>query len=432
MSVLKELRFLHTLNKNQWKNIKELRDIQNKKIRTIVNYAYENVPFYHNLLKNENIHPSEIKTRKDLNKIPLVSKKDLKENYPNNIISEEINLKKCIIWNTSGSTGIPLNIPYNKIANDYARAVIARSYISNGLKYFDKWCVIGSPDYQKQKFKGYSVIRKLRLLAPLYISVFASVEEKVKILKKFKPRVIDSLPTDLFLITKYIEKNKIDDIKPKIITTNGEILDNYVRKYIEDYFVLKISDMFGCFELRRTAWECPNHEGYHIDIDSIVMQFIKNGEEVSFGEEGNIVYTGLYNQAMPLIRYDIGDIGTPLEEMCSCKRGLPLMKITGGKIMDFLTTVDGNLISPHVPKEFIASMPSVHMFKLTQIKKDLINIQIVKNDIYNKNFEERLRIGLKKILGKELQIKIVYVKELGRDKNKYKVIESKIPFKILK
>jgi len=427
MSLFRQLQFLHNVNKNQWKSVEELRELQNKKLRAIIHYAYGNIPFYHNLFKNENIHPSDISTLEDLNKIPLVTKNDIKENYPQNIVSKKVNLNKCIIWDTSGSTGVPLKIAYDKKADDFAKAILLRSYLGNGLKYFDKWCVIGTPDYRNKKSRGYDYIQKIGFLSPFYISVFAPLEKKIQLLEKFRPRVLDCLPTDLFLITRYLQEHNIKSIKPKIITTNGEILDDYVRDYVEDFFDVKISDMVGCFELRRTAWECSFHEGYHVDIDSIVMQFLKDGEEVSIGEEGKIVYTCLFNYTMPIIRYDIGDIGIPSSDMCSCGRGLPMMKIMGGKIMDFLTTVDGELISPHIPKEFLASVLGVEMFKLIQFSKENIEILIIKNASYNDESNSMIIKGLKKIFNGEVDIKIDFVKELKRDKIKYKVIESKIP-----
>jgi len=429
MSLARFLYYLKKVNKNQWKNKEELQQIQEKKLRKIIDHAYNRIPFYHKKFREANILPSDIKNIKDINKIPLTTKEEIRNNYPNNILAENINLSNCKIWNTSGSTGIPLNIAYDKKADDFAKAILLRSYLGNGLKYFDKWCVIGSPDYRNEKPKGYDYLQKAGFFSPFYISVFTPLEKKIQMLEKFKPRVIDSLPTDLFLVARYIDKHNIKSIKPKVITTNGEILDDYIKKYVQDLFGIEISDMVGCFELRRTAWECPNHEGYHIDIDSVVMEFLKDGEEVETENEGKIVYTGLYNYAMPIIRYDIGDVGIPSQEMCSCGRGLPLMKMIGGKHMDFLVTLDDDLISPHVPKEFLMKVPGVEMFKLTQLSKDILVISIVNNINYTDKSNSMIIDGLRKILKGDINIKINFVKEIKRKKNKYKVIESKISLK---
>jgi len=429
MSLIRSLNYLRRVKKNQWTNIQELKKIQEKKLRSIVYYAYKNVRFYKHRFKLAGIHPYDIKTIKDLKKMPLTKKEDIRKNFPDNIVSIEYDYKKCKTWETSGSTGIPIKTVYDSKADDFAKAILIRSYLGNGLKYFDRWCVIGSPDYRREKIRGYNFYQKIGFLSPLYISVFDSIERKIDILSRFKPRLIDSLPTDLYLITKYLEENNIKNIKPEIITTNGEILDGYIRKYINDFFNVEISDLVGCFELRRTSWECPYHEGYHIDIDSIVMEFLRDNEDVSPGEEGKIVYTGLYNHAMPLIRYDIEDIGIPSDHFCSCGRGLPMMKSIEGKSLDFLVTTDDKLVSPHVPKELLMRIPGIYMFKLIQFSKYKVKILIVKGIKYTAKSTQEINNILKEILGEDVKVDIEFVESIQRNSRKYKVIECKIPFR---
>jgi len=427
MRLIRELVYLHKLKKNQWKKYDELINNQNKKIRYMVDYAYNHVPFYKELFKKENIHPTDIKNAKDLNKIPLVSKEDLKNNFPDKIMSNEFDYKRCKIWDTSGSTGIPLKIAYEKKADDFARAVLLRSYFSLGLKYFDKWCYIAPDEFKDEKEKGYFFTEKIGFISPYYISIFLPIEKKIELLKKFKPRILESLATDLYLIARYIKENNIKGINPEITISNGELLDDYMRNYIKNVFNVDHFDVYGCMELRRNAWECQYHEGYHIDIDSIVMQFIKDEEDVSPGEKGNIVFTGLFNYAMPLIRYDIGDVGIPSSHMCSCGRGLPMMEILKGKLMDFILTTDGKLLSPHIFKRILMETDGIELFKLVQLNKDKIKILIVKNERYLLNqASNNISSLLKQLLGQDISVEIEFVDEIKRQGRKYKVIESKL------
>jgi len=426
MSMIRELIYLHQARKNQWKSLDELRQIQKKKMRNIVEYAYHHVPFYKDHFKKANVHPSDIIESRDLNKIPLVSKDDLKNNFPDKIISTDYDYRRCKIWDTSGSTGLPLKIAYDWKANDFARAIILRSYFSLGLRYFDKWCYIAPDDFKDDKGKGYFITERMGFICPYYISVFNSIEKKIELLKKFKPRILESLATDLFIIARYIKENDVKGINPDFTVSNGELLDDYMRKYITSVFGVDHFDVYGCMELRRNAWECPYHEGYHIDIDSIVMQFIDDGGDVSAGEKGKIVFTGLFNHAMPLIRYDIGDIGAPSDHMCSCGRGLPMMEILEGKLMDFIVTADNQLLSPHIFKRILMDTSGIELFKLIQLTKEKIRILVVKNNEYNAENSLKISKSFKKLLGDDVTVDIQFVDEIKRKGRKYKVIESKL------
>jgi len=425
MGLVRTKYYLKKANSNQWRDYDYLLSLQLKRLKKLVKFAYHNVTFYHNHFKKANVHPSDINSLSDLNKIPLVTKKDIYENYPKNIVKIKTNLKKCIIWETSGSTGIPLKIAYDSKADDFANAIILRSYLGNGLKKFDKWCVIAPPEFRTKKRKSFLLLQKLKLNSPFYISDFNKVEKKVEILKDFNPRVLDCPSTDLFLIAKYIKENDVKGIKPEIVTTNAEILDKNMRKYINEVFKVELSDVYGCMELRRTAWECPKHEGYHMDIDSVITQFLKDGEEVSFGERGKIVFTGLFNYTMPIIRYDIGDMGIPSDHTCSCGRSLPMMKIMEGKILDFLISTKGELVSPHIPKGYLLFVPGVKMFKLTQYSKYKLKLKLVKSKNYKIETNKKIENTLKSYLGDEISIDIEFVDKIKRDSRKYKVIESK-------
>ncbi|MCK4364539.1 MAG: phenylacetate--CoA ligase family protein [Thermoplasmatales archaeon] len=426
MGLFRQLYYLHKVRKNQWKSIDELRKIQNKKLRKIVDYAYSHVPFYHDLFKKVKIHPSDVKYVSNLNKIPIVTKQDLKDNFPEKIISNEFDHNKLKIWDTSGSTGLPLKIAYDKKADDFVKAVLLRSYFSIGVRYFDRWCYVSPPEFEKEKGRRYAITQKSRFISPYYIPLYEPIEKKIELLKKFNPRVLESQATDLFLIARYIQENDVKGINPEITVSNGELLDDYMRKYITDVFGVDHFDVYGCMELRRNAWECPQHEGYHMDIDSVVMQFIKDNEEVSAGQEGKITFTGLFNYAMPIIRYDIGDVGVPSKEMCSCGRGLPLMKILEGKLMDFLKTTDGRLLSPHLAKGFLLFVQGVNMFKVIQESKEKVKILIVKNIDYKEETNVTIEKTFKKMLGEDVVVDIEFVDKLKREGRKYKVIESKV------
>lgn len=413
MGSLNKLMLLQQVRKNQWLKPSELEELQNKKLRAMVKHAYDNTELYHYKFKNAGIRPEDIKTVNDLKKVPFTTKEELRMQPLEARISKNLDLSKCSVTETSGSTGIPLKIVYDKVADDFSKAVNLRSHVENGLKIRSKWAVFGDPHhYKKPRW-----FQKLRVFNPVQISVFESIDKQIDTLTKFKPEVLDGYTSSIRLLAEAIEKNNIKGINPKVIFGTSELLDPETRKYINSVFNVEMIDHFGCVELNRTAWECSEHAGYHIDVDSVVMEFVENGEHVSPGERGEIVYTGLYNYSMPLIRYEIEDIGIPSDESCSCGRGLPLMKLIEGRSDSFMQVPDGRIFSPIIWTLIIRKIPGVGQLKAIQEKKDLIRILLVKSHEFSENTIDQVECDVKEVMGQEINVKVEIVDEIPKDKS---------------
>jgi len=423
MGSINKLRLLHQVRKNQWLKTSELEELQAKKLRGIIKHAYENTEFYHRKFKDAGIRPEDIKRVEDLEKVPFTTKEELREHSTGSILAKGVDLKTCLVTETSGSTGIPTKIVYDKNADDFSKAINLRSYIENGLRLRSKWAVFKDPHhFQKQQW-----FQRLRIFSPLQLSVFDTTNKQISILRKFKPNIIDGYTSSIRLLAKAIEENGIDDIKPKVVFGTSEILDDETREYINSIFDVEMVDFFGCVELNRTAWECSEHVGYHIDIDAVVMEFIKDGENVSAGERGEIVYTGLYNYAMPLIRFRVEDIGVPSDEKCPCGRGLPLMKLIEGRSDSFMQVPDGRIFSPIIWTAIMRRILGVGQFKAIQERKDLVKILVVRNNEFNQRTIDQIKHDVKEVMGKEVNVETEIVDEIPKDKTgKVRAAVSKV------
>lgn len=411
MGSLNKLKLLHQVRKNQWLKPQELEKLQNKKLRAIVKHAYENTELYHSKFKKANIHPDDIKTVDDLYKVPFTTKEELRTLPLEVRVSKGLDLNKCLVTETSGSTGIPLKTVYDRDADDFSKAINLRSHIENGLKARSIWAVFGDPHHYQKPFW----FQKLQVYCPIQVSVFEPINKQINTLAKLNPYVLGGYTSSIRLLAEAVKKYDITDINPGIVFGTSEFLDSDTRKYINSVFGVEIVDHFGCVELNRTAWECCHHSGYHIDVDAVVMEFIKNGEKVSSGERGEIVYTGLYNYAMPYIRYKIGDIGIPSDEFCSCGRGLPLMKLIEGRSDSFMQVPDGRVFSPIIWTLIIRKIPGISQLKAVQEKKDLIHILLVKNREFSQYTLYQVERNVKEIMGSEINVKIEIVNEIPKD-----------------
>ncbi len=398
--------------RSQWKSSEELRRLQNKKLRTMIRYAYENIPFYSKKFREAGIRPDEIKTPRDLTKLPYTTKSEIQANFPQTIVAPRVNLEKCHVAHTSGSTGKPLSVAYDVEAEDFQKAVALRSNLSVGQGLFDKWIVFTDPRHIGPK----TWFQKIGLFSPEKFSLFLPMDEQIEAMERINPDVIDSYPSQIYLLAK-ATKEKNARIHPKLVFSSAEILDQKTRRFIEDAFHSKVFDQYGCVELGRTAWECTERFRFHIDVEAVVMEFVRGGEQVSPGEEGEVVYTGLYNFAMPLIRYKSGDIGVPTDEKCPCGRGLPLMKVALGRKDDFLLATNGSLVSPITMDLVVKNIMEIEDCRIIQEKRDLIRVQIVERTTLSKDTSDQIVDKIRDIMGKNVQVVVERLDALERDKS---------------
>lgn len=397
------LYYLHGMMNRAHSDRDKLIEHQNKNLRRVVKYAYDYVPFYHQKLKERGVKPSDIRTLKDLCKLPIIRKDEIRKNL-NRIISEEFDMNNLHVHSTSGSTGHPLRVFISNKEDDYRKAKHMTANIICGQKPRDRYVTIASPSHFGE------VPRLLRVIGfydRAFVSVFDSVDTQISTIEKIEPDVLAGYSSSLSLLAKEVEKRGAETIKPRFILGGAELIDDFSRQYIEEVFDAPFYDQYAIVELDRIAWQCTAKSQYHIDADSIIVQFLdENGEEVSIGEKGEVVCTSLFNRAMPFIRYFVGDIGVPSDDECSCGITLPLMKVIEGRKDSLLLLPGGRLLSP---RAFTVAMNmfksrtcsgDIDQFRVIQRKLDLfeVHIKMKKEAIDEKNMEKELVEHLRKVL----------------------------------
>jgi phenylacetate-CoA ligase len=403
-----------------WKEEK-LKKYQEKRLRSVVKNAYDSVPFYHELFKKYKIGPNSVKTVKDLEKIPVVKKEDLRSERLRRLLSSKFDYGKLKQLRTSGSTGEPFRFCISKEEDEWRKAIYLRANMSCGQRLRDNWVVVTAPHHFYDTTR---IQKKLRILSQTCISIFTKVEEQAELVSKARPDVLDGYSGSLFLLAKEISSGS-ETIRPRIVFGTADLTDNVSRRYMEDVFQAPFYDQFGCAEVDRTAWQCPEKGGYHMDVDSVITQFADgNGEEVSDGERGEIVYTSLFNYAQPFIRYSIGDIGVPLSDDCSCDRRLPLMKIVEGRKDSFLVLPDGRLLSPMTfwtIMRYFEQADDIDRFQVVQKKLTALEIYVKTRNgsASNGRLEKKLVQHIRKCLQADISwtdITVKFVEDIPIDK----------------
>ena len=363
---------------------------KNERLRRVVKYAFENVRFYHELFKNSGVYPADIRTSDDLNKLPIVRKSEMRKCSKSDLISREFRDGNLKVLGTGGSTGEPFRFFINRAEDDWRKAIYLRANISCGQRPRDRWAAI---DVADRPIDTTYVQRLFGMFVRDVIPVTWSRVSQLGAIADLNPDILDGFSGVLWLLAKEAELKGVKSIRPRIIFGSGDLIDQSSRNYLEKVFDAPYHDQFGCTEVDRSAWQCRERLGYHMDEDSVITQFVdEEGEEVGSDERGEIVYTSLFNYAMPFIRYGTMDVGVPINDECPCGRKLPLMKVVEGRSNSFLVFPDGHVVAP---------MSLIETMKAFRLVKEIDQYRVVQKtrnfvEIYVKKTNEKVdedRIG---------------------------------------
>lgn len=450
------------LDKTQWLPEKEIKRIQLKKLKKLVNYSYFNVDYYHRMFKENNINPTDIKDIQDIKKIPVLKKNVIRENFPLKITSKCIDKKFWIYNYTSGSTGKPLQYYTSYDAMQMRKANKFRNYFWSD---FDSrvdshaiiWGFIDKPSIRKggvfqnisnlvgnfltslENYPSLTVkvsIENLknklayhnnprRVLINAFDLKKENIQKYFKILTKQNPKIIRSYVSSLILFPKVMKNN--NQLFPKSIICSGETLTAADRTMVENFFNCKVFNCYGCREFSHIAYECNQFNGFHINDEDLLVEIIKNNENVASSEIGEIIITDLNNYIMPFLRYKIEDVGTVTDEHCNCGRGLTLIKSLLGRTPDVIVTKNNKFLIIHFFTLLFQNLDGVEQFQIIQEKIDEIKVKLKVNNKYNKETEELIIHKIENYSEKTMKIEIEIVDSITLEKSgKYRFIKSEI------
>lgn len=400
------------LKNTQWLEKKDIKQIQFKNLRLMLKYAYETVPYYHQLFKKEGLLPKDIKSIEDMVKIPILTKDSLRANS-DTLISNRFP-KKGLIPYKSGGSGNQLKFFITKDQLSWEIAAEYRAYgwagYELGNRCFMFW---GSHiDIKKHVSKAKKLANQIErvFIADTYVLSEKIMNRFATQMRRKKPDIIRGYASSVFSMANYLLDNGIDYIRPRAVITSAETLYDDRRKVIEKAFNCRVFDYYGSREVGALAAECDEHSGYHISAENALVEIIKSGEQANHGEKGQIVVTSLRNYGMPFLRYAIGDVGILSEKNCDCGRGLPLLSSIQGRTSEFLAVYDKKLdriipVGPVYPMIIYGLMQvPLKSVRLVQESLDRIVLKGVKDEGYAQKHTDYLIKYFRQFLGDDFMV----------------------------
>lgn len=388
------LRFYREFSKSQYLTAADLAGLQLRRLKNVLEYAAGNCPFYAERMKRAGINAKDVRSLADLQVLPALTKTDIQRNK-DDMMAAGFPEGKRVRNQTGGSTGSPLQFYVDKERLASRMASTVRHNLWAGMRPGDWHANLWGARLDVIPNAGFSARMKNALLYRRVELNTSSISEQdwkgfIAGVRSKRPRFLVAYANSAVLFAEYLSQKNIQDIRFESIITTAEVLLPEQREFLERTIGGRVFDRYGCREVSIIASECEQHNGMHVNAEALLVE-IASDPAVPNGS-GKILVTDLLNLSMPLIRYEIGDVGRWSDlEKCGCGRGLPLLADVQGRITDFISLADGRKISGPSLTLVVADMDDVEQVQFVQKGINSIILRVVPGRGYGEQTRQELR-----------------------------------------
>ncbi len=348
-------------HKSETMPIPELKELQCKRLQKLIKYIFTNNKFYHEKFSEKKLKPDSIKTLKDIEKLPFLTKQDLRSYYPFGLVCTPLD-HIIEVHASSGTTGKPVVGPYTRNDVELWGEMMARSLYANGLRKNDilqNACGYGL-------FTGAHGFEKgAQKIGAMVITIGSgNTERQVDIMKDFGSTALACTPSYSLHIAEVAEEQGFTpsaDFKLRLGVFGAEAWSEEMRKNIEDRWGITAHEHYGLTEIigPGIVSECE-YKKLHINADHFYPELIdpKTGESLEFGNDGELVFTTLTKEAFPAIRFRTKDLASITEETCECGRTFPIQSRIKGRSDDMMK-IKGVIVFPSQIESALMQVPGV-------------------------------------------------------------------------
>lgn len=409
----------------------ELEAKQSVALADMVKRVYENVPLYRQRLDEAGIKPEDIKSVKDLSKLPFTYKQDLRDTYPYGLFA--IPMTDVVrVHASSGTTGKQTVVGYSKNDMEIWAKCVARALTAAG----------GDKDDFVHISYGYGLFTGglglhcgAELMGATVIPASTgNTQRQVNIFKDFGSTILCCTPSYALYLGEALEQYGVtkDDIKLKAGIFGAEPWTDKMRCEIEQRLGINAFDIYGLSEVMGpgVSFDCPCHKGLHVNEDHFIPEIIDpdTGEVLPEGEEGELVFTCITKEALPLIRYRTRDIASLSYGKCECGRTLVRMSKPKGRTDDMLIIRGVNVFPSQIEGvllTFSEVTPNYHIIVDRLNNLDTLEIQVemskelVSDEVrHMEGVVKKIKSKVESVLGISAKISLVEPNTLERSMGK--------------
>ena len=401
-NVLERLEQLHQMERYSPAQIDAF---QLDKLKRLVYHSYQNVPFYRKFWDQAGAHPDQIQSLNDLSKFPKVTKLLLVE-AGELTLDQRYPKSKFIQGRSSGSTGERFVFYKDKAHHSWFVAGALHGWTWTGWDLGDPWV--------RLQFRG-DISLRAKIDDWIFNCLYMPIDkldddflrEFVDKAVRFKPTILRGYAGGTYVFAKFLLQNPAKQIRPKAVICTGDTLYPHYRQAIEEAFQCPVFDTYGG-EGISVANQCEKGS-YHI-LPSVYVELEPSGAPMANEQPGRVLLTSLTNYAMPMIRYDIADIGILGRGLCACGRTWNFLKKIVGRETDIVVTPSGRHLVCHHFNNVLREIDGINQYQILQEKLKQITLRLVTNPKYNQTLDEPSIIkNISELGGEGFSVKIEYV-----------------------
>jgi len=418
-------------SKNESMPSSKLKELQLKRLKELAHRVYTKNKYYKKKFDDAKIKPDTIRTLKDIEKIPFLTKQDLRAYYPFGLVCTELD-EIIEVHASSGTTGKPVVGPYTRNDVELWAEVMARSLWANGLRSND----VMQNAYGYGLFTGAHGFEKgAQKIGAMVITISSgNTERQIDIMRDFGTTVLACTPSYSLHIAEVAEEKGLTltkDFSLRLGVFGAESWSKEMRKKIEERWGIVAHEHYGLTELigPGVVSEC-RYKKLHINADHFYPELIdpNTGETLEPGEEGELVFTTLTKEAFPAIRFRTKDLASITEEICECGRTLPIQSRIKGRSDDMMK-VKGVIVFPSQIEAALMRVPGVSdNYQIVKTKQgDTYSLSVEAEPSENRfreghldDFEKKVEQEIYRILNLHIPVHAIPLKTIPRSTGKAK------------
>lgn len=379
-------------------------DYRSSLLRALLRHAFDHVSLYRHLWTKFGITLQGIETYQDLRKLPTVDKATFLYAPPNEILATNLSAERRKEGITSGSTAQPFRHFLDRKFRFFHRANLYRPWRWAGVDPNALTIHCSAPHASANT-------PKTLFLHPHFI--YEKKSEYIAAVRSSGAKLIRGYPLTNFELGWMLKQEGCHDISFSSAFFVGHALSNGIREFFQREFNCEVFQYYASQETGPIAAECKKHYGMHIHEEYLMVEILdKKDQPVPEGERGRIVITSLLNEVMPLIRYEIEDIGLVLPSLCPCGRTSRRLLVEGRR-EDMLMRPDGQPIYPGIIRDILDKyFEYFQRYQMIQINSRTLLLRLVPAPFYNKQIFRKAFTELTECIGPDVEIEVQNVQTI--------------------
>jgi phenylacetate-CoA ligase len=359
-------------------------------------------------MKARGLTPNDIRTTDDLEKLPMLDKQTLRDNWKS-LVSDEVDPDRVPVRRTGGTTGEPLGIPRDPQNDAYENGAFLRGLGFGKYQQGETLVKLfgGTLGLAPESFCGHV---KTWFSGELFLPAFElsqqNVARYIEAIQRSNAGYLRGYASAVYLLSRLVAEAGLK-LRLQAVFPTAETLYDHQREAIEKNLG-EVFEYYGCGEVNSVAFECEAHEGLHVSEEHVVFELLREGETTQEGTMGAVTLTTLQNYNMPLIRYQNGDVAIRASHPCPCGRGLGRLARILGRTNDLLRAQDGRLISGAFIPHLFRTTQGIQEVQVIQEREDLLLVKVVKGLEFTAREMELMLEIIQRYLG-EVTIRVEYV-----------------------